>query len=190
MTDPIEGSSTIVSRGLVTVVNTGNVPPSVWITNALAETSSDAGIFSLRFEVDDPDDATLVTLEAQQSTGTPRRLATDLPFPSGGGSGSFPVDVAALGGGVWYLHALVRDGDGGTCDAWWPGALYLNGAADAGVDAGARDSGNGGAGGSGEGGSGGGGAPPGTCGCGTAPGFSGLVALVLALRLRLRRRSG
>jgi hypothetical protein len=187
MTDPIEGSSTIVSRGLVTVVNSGNVPPSVWVTNALAETASDAGIFSLRFEVDDPDDATTVTLEAQQSTGAPRRLATDLPFPVGGGNGSFPVDIAQLGGGVWYLHATVRDADGGTCDSWWPGALYLNGASDAGVDAGAPDSGSGGAGG-GTGGAGGGGeAPPKSCGCGATGGFS-LVALLLLAAAHQRQQ--
>jgi hypothetical protein len=189
MSDPIEGASTIPARGLVTVVNGANVPPSVWVTNPVGAAPTDAGIFSVTFFVDDPDDATLVTLEAQQSTGAPRRLATDLPFTSGGGAGSFPVDVAPLGGGVWFLHALVRNADGGSCDAWWPGALYLSGV-DAGVDAGVPDSGSGGgAGGSGgsggAGGGGGDGQPPGGCGC-TSTGSFGLLALLAGFLSRRR----
>lgn len=197
LTDPLEGASTIAASGLVTVSGAGNVPPSVWITNAADATASDAGQFDLTFSVDDPDDATFVTLEAQTPTGSPLRLATDLPVPLGGGTGSFPVSTSGLDAGVWYLHASVRSGDGGTCDAWWPGSLYVRApSSDAGVDAGAPDSGlpdggdagaGGGTGGGGANGTGGGNVnPPGPCGCSTS-GAAGALALA-ALGLVRRRR--
>lgn len=193
MVDPLEGSSTIPADGVLTVEGPGNVPPSVWITNPDDAAPNDAGLFSIDFGVDDPDDAMRVTLEAQRPTGAPVRLATDLALPAGRGTGSFPVDTRLLGTGVWYLHARVESGDGGSCDAWWPGALYLGVSGDGGTDGGAPDGGGtgGGAGGAGGGDGGAGGAgggaskPPAGCGC-TSTGSLGLLALALFARRRRR----
>jgi hypothetical protein len=185
MTDPMEGASVVPARGLVTVLGGANVPPSVWITTPANAVLSDAGRLEVQFDVDDPDDMTFVTLEARTAESAAVRLATDLPLSLGGGSGSFVVDTALLDAGVWYLHVVVREGDAGTCDAWWPGTLYLQrgadgGSADAGrLDAGVRDAG--GSNDAGTGGGGGGTAPPQPCGCQAGgPGLALLALLTLA----------
>ena len=60
--DPIEGSSARLSQGLITVIDGGNVPASVWILNREFDQPTAAGTFTVRFRVDDPDDFQLQKL--------------------------------------------------------------------------------------------------------------------------------
>jgi hypothetical protein len=184
MHDPAEGESYRIGIGNVTVFVPGqNIPPSIWIDTSQFELPDSAGRMTVKYKVDEPDDASKVTLRWMNiSTRQMGVIATDLPVPQGGGTGQRVFDVRCLEPGKgYYVLAEVVSEDGRSCEAFWPSYFVMSNdydggpiacePADAGSDAGA-------------GGGGGGAPPPGGCHCGEIPGgeLAALAGLLIARR--------
>ena len=173
--DQIEGVTWRPAPGMLSVTTDGgNVPPVLWVSTP-ANAPSDGGLL-LSYRVDDPDDASKVSIEWVLPDGGSGLVAAELTIPLGGASANQRVSAAQLPAGEsCYLRVKVRSDDGRTCTAWWSGRF--TGAADAGLpDAGSEspDAGQ---------------TPsrPQGCGCSAA---SGWLALALTAGGFVRRRRG
>lgn len=189
--------------GNLTVFTAGqNVPPSVWLTNPAFDQPTAAGLFTVHYRVDDPDDLSHLTVKylnaSDETTGV---IAASIPIPRGGAVGSVAFDVKTVPNAYYFIYAEVTSDDGRRCDVYsaipftvtnpYDGGEPPSDAGDPG-DAG-EHAGHGDAGDHSDAGDHGGHRPvaPSGCGCAGAPGIGwlGLLALVRAALRRSPARS-
>ena len=172
--DQVEGVTWRPAQGMVSVSGEdgGNFPPVLWVTTPPNQ-PGDGGLL-LSYRVDDPDDASKVTIEWVRVDGGTGVVASELAVPLGGANASHLVSPSQLPAGEsCFLRVRVRSDDGRTCTAWWTGRLT---GIDAGSPGAAPDAGQ---------------TPsrPQGCGCGAAPGWVALASLwITAGRFARRRR--
>lgn len=171
--DEIEGITTRPAGGIVAVGNA----TAVWVLNPVGD-GFDAGTFSFRFAVDEPDDPSTFAIGwLSGTTDAGGELVRELPLNKGGGTASYTVQLSRLPPlDTYYLWVESRSADGSTCRVFWNGHLAGPGVPSSGFDAGSSDAGVT--------------VPPapGGCGCGSAPSWSiALAALAVASRRRSKR---
>jgi hypothetical protein len=138
MDDSIEGLIIAKAEGRVTVMRGTNVPPAIWVTTHPAALPGPDKRLTLEWDVDEPDDESVITVSWVAGDGERGTLATGLVLDAGTRSASYTFDVQRLPPKAIWLRVEIHSGDGGWCDSWWRG--FVTGRsdelADAGVDGG------------------------------------------------------
>ncbi len=114
------------SPGKITVRTPEFVPSSVWITNSPDEELDERGRFLIRFQVDDPDSTTTVSLKYGDGTSL-WDIADGISFPPGGGEGTWEFDASNLENRYYELYARVEAEGEPSCEALWTEALWVPG---------------------------------------------------------------
>ena len=172
--DQTEGTTWRPAEGIIAVGpnDGGHVPPALWVLSSASQPVSPDGGLSLRVRIDDPDDASSVSVHWVHSDGGSGLIGAPLRVVKGGATVSVGVSPSAVPPGEGsYLRLDVQSDDGQTCSAWWGGRLVpvVSSSADAGAaDAGSAKT------------------QPVGCGCG-ARGPGGLALLTLLRGLTARR---
>ncbi len=178
--DQVEGVTWRPAPGILAVApaDGGNLPPVIWVTTPANEPVSADGGLRLSYRVEDPDDATRVSIEWVQADGGSGVIAAGLGAPSGSTGASVLIAPAKLPAAEsCFLRVKAQSDDGRSCTVWWTGRLTGAAPPDGGQGGGPPDAGQ---------------TPnrPQGCGCGAAPDALAFTSLLLTAGGFARRRRG
>lgn len=172
LTESTEGKTRFHGLGQLVIDEPGgNKSPSIWITDDSEESTALVdGMWTVRFETDDPDDGAVVTVWLVSAATKEAVRSVEVPVSPGHAVSSAVIDTAGLPSGLYAAHAIMLSPNQRSCDSWTRGLVQVESMV---VDAGAS--------------AGPGGRPAG-CGCASLVDAGGIFLLFAVFARRFRAR--